>query len=56
MPDKQAEIKTLKAWINTLKTADEALRLAGANYEHRENLRKMQHYLNSKLKEAGAVK
>jgi hypothetical protein len=52
MKDKQ---EVIKAWLDTLRTADEALRLAGAGFEHRQNLQAMQHYFNSKLKKAGAA-
>ncbi len=51
MKDKQ---EVIRAWLDTLRTADEALRLAGAGQGHRENLRAMQYYFKSKLKKAGA--
>jgi len=41
----------ISSWLESLKIADEALRLSGATYEHRQNLQKMQGYFQNKLKE-----
>ncbi len=47
MPDK-TETEVLREWLNTIATADEALRLAGAGFEHRKNLQAMKKYFNKK--------
>jgi hypothetical protein len=45
----------IRSWLDSLKIADEALRLSGAAFEHRQNLQKMQSYFNNKLlKETGS--
>ncbi len=45
----------IKSWLDSLRIADEALRLSGAAFEHRQNLQKMQSYFNNKLlKETGS--
>ncbi len=43
---KRTQAETAAAWIDTLRTADEALRLADAGFEHSQNLQAMQRYFN----------
>ncbi len=42
--------EVLMNWLDTLDTADRALRLEGASHKHRENLQAMKKHFNSKLK------
>ncbi len=42
----RSEEEILKDWIDTLDTADRALRLEGAAHEHRQNLQAMKKYFS----------
>ncbi len=42
----RGEEEILKDWIDTLDTADRALRLEGAAHEHRQNLQAMKKYFS----------
>ncbi len=44
--------KVLMNWLDTIATADRALRLEGASHKHRENLQAMKKHFNSKLSKA----
>ncbi len=39
----------IRSWLDSLKIADESLRLSGAAFEHRQNLQNIQSYFNNKL-------
>jgi hypothetical protein len=43
----------IRSWLDSLKIADESLRLSGAAFEHRQNLQNIQRYFNKLLKETG---
>ena len=51
---KKTQAEALEAWQGTLRAADEALRLEGASFEHRQNIKAMQQYFANKASKAEA--